>query len=174
MARERSRTTRTVLNGWQVYVIEDPALGRTMVLVRAEKWRRGADNSPAFKVSNPVGSVALMEAQRWCETHPHPSAADAAEPAWGPAENNWGSWQPEQPSRPSEEAMKPFHVLAAKKFLGAEDCRNRSELKQRLVGISQTEHPDRGGNPARWRMLIHAYNFLNAELKDELPMSYDS
>ena len=100
---------------------------------------------------------------------------------WGPLralgtrqKNNWGSWEPEEPSRPAQDELKSFHVLAAKRFLGAEDCLSRSDLKKVLVGISQTEHPDRGGNPARWRMVMSAYNFLISEFIEELPMSYDS
>ena len=75
MTKDRRRTTRTEVDGWQLYVIDDPGMGRTMVVIREHQWQRGADNTPAVTISNAVGSVALMKAQQWCAAHPHPSAA---------------------------------------------------------------------------------------------------
>ena len=55
----------------------------------------------------------------------------------------------------------------------AQHCRTQSELKQRLLIISKTEHPDHGGDPERWRKLHGAYVFLHERLKPELSQSYD-
>ena len=170
--KDRRRTSRTTMAGWTVYVIEDPDLGRTNVIVRAQPWKRGADNTPAFKTMDAVSALAILKAQQWCETHPAGDNAEAGEDGGGSTENCWSAWEPGG-SKPTEADLEIVQVQEARKILGAEHCRTQSELKRRLVVISQTEHPDRGGNPERWRKLHGAYLFLFDHMRPELGQSYD-
>ena len=87
------------------------------------------------------------------------------------ATENWTAWEPSCKAANADYLI--VQVQEARKILGAQHCRTQSELKQRLLIISKTEHPDHGGDPERWRKLHGAYVFLHERLKPELSQSYD-
>lgn len=113
------------------------------------------------------GSLALVRAREWIAANPMANADPQDEQCV--TEREMYPWEATAFNPSQERLLKQQQMLAAAQILNATDCYTVSQVKERLMQLQETEHPDRGGDTDRWEKITSAYQFLKANLPVELP-----
>ena len=125
-------------------------------------------DAPLLKtLSGLDGSLTLQKARDWIQVNPMADADPLEEQCV--TEREMYPWESQAMNPSQERLLKQQQMLAAAQILNATDCYTSAQVKERLLKLQETEHPDNGGDSDSWERIVSAYQFLKDNLPVELP-----
>ncbi|KZR93111.1 hypothetical protein MITS9509_00988 [Synechococcus sp. MIT S9509] len=134
------------------------------------KWtvqRFWKDAPLVAKLSGLDGSLTLQKARDWIAEHPRGDVYEPGEECV--TERDMYPWEAQAVNPAQEHLLKQQQMYAAARILNAKDCYTVSQVKERLMKLKETEHPDHGDAAAEWEKIVSTYQFLSRNLPKELP-----